>query len=476
MFHGLWIYSASIRRRPLHPRFVVVLLPLVYRLYQHLRPLTAPTAPIVSLPGQTWMTHSLSLIRHGMSLHGRYNKPFTIAAPQRYNLLVTSPALIAELTSLPPTIASFRAQADEQLRTDYQLFPGLMVAAIHIPIIRKKMTTARGAQCGPAAIAAWDTLAPRITGAWTRVDALTLISRVISEAVNTLLVGAALARDPGFHAATVEFATHLIPTASALDRTPWPFESLVALTRRAQLRAVAAIEHYLVPVFEARHSGATPRTDDGVQWLLDSVPTGTPVDARRLIRILLFIQAAAIHTTTFTLTQYLYDFAWHAHIQPQLRAAVAAGDEALLDSTFRESARLNGVDVFNMRRRMMVPYTFSDGTRVAAGTWVGVPGVGVHRLTQHYDAPDEFRADRFVESGDKYVKTSGKFLPWGHGASACPGRFFAAGLMKELAKEWIRRYDVAFGEEVKERPGNASSGISITPASVEVLFRLRDEK
>jgi cytochrome P450 len=73
--------------------------------------------------------------------------------------------------------------------------------------------------------------------------------------------------------------------------------------------------------------------------------------------------------------------------------------------------------------------------------------------------------------------TSHTFLPFSHGRHACPGRFYAAQLLKLLLAELVLRYDV---RGLEERPKNMMvSDLTVPPDGVSVWVKRRsngDEK
>jgi hypothetical protein len=52
--------------------------------------------------------------------------------------------------------------------------------------------------------------------------------------------------------------------------------------------------------------------------------------------------------------------------------------------------------------------------------------------------------------------TSPDNINFGHGRHACPGRFFAAGMVKIILMEILRRYDVALGPNGEGRTKTTS--------------------
>jgi cytochrome P450 len=76
-----------------------------------------------------------------------------------------------------------------------------------------------------------------------------------------------------------------------------------------------------------------------------------------------------------------------------------------------------------INREALVPYTFSDGTHIPAGTHIRVPTSAIHRNESIYERADEFDGFRFAKlreregEGNKhhFVTTGIDFLAFGHG-------------------------------------------------------------
>ncbi|KAF8913284.1 cytochrome P450, partial [Mucidula mucida] len=103
-----------------------------------------------------------------------------------------------------------------------------------------------------------------------------------------------------------------------------------------------------------------------------------------------------------------------------------------LGSFLAESHRVNAIGAVMMERRVKKPFVFSDGTYLPAGSLVGVGVHSIHQDEHNYDSASEFNPWRFVPDAARHnpamrmTKTSPKYLGFGHGRLACPGRFFAA--------------------------------------------------
>jgi hypothetical protein len=82
--------------------------------------------------------------------------------------------------------------------------------------------------------------------------------------------------------------------------------------------------------------------------------------------------------------------------------------------------------IVSLIRKVMQPYTFSDGTHIPAGNFVSVPSGPTHYDERFYDHPEKFDGFRFSNMNEEgssstknqLVTTGPAFLPFGHGKVA----------------------------------------------------------
>jgi cytochrome P450 len=140
-------------------------------------------------------------------------------------------------------------------------------------------------------------------------------------------------------------------------------------------------------------------------------------------------------------------------------------DLVCIDSTIRESMRYSDLGYIALTRMVVDPNgtqfnangaNNSSPLSIPPGIRVCVPAHAIHRDAAFYPSPHEFQAFRFSKAREKYrctqtelpepkvsiVTTTDKFLPFGHGRHACPGRFFAAQQMKLMLVYLVQNYDV----------------------------------
>jgi cytochrome P450 len=190
-----------------------------------------------------------------------------------------------------------------------------------------------------------------------------------------------------------------------------------------------------------------------------------------------------------------------------------------IDSFLRESLRINTVvsseklhhlvclflaDIssVSMLRVAMKDFTFSDGMRIPAGTYICVPIHATHHDDQKYTESSKFDPKRFIPDDhwqgnadekdvehrqQQTVTASPDYLAWGLGRHSwyvifgrllfyfsffiSPGRWFAATELKTMLAHLVVTYDVKLKEEGR-RPPNEWIGATCLPnRSAQVLFR-----
>jgi cytochrome P450 len=514
------------------------LLITAYLLYHALRPRPKlPPLPIVgSRPGdvfpvlQAQVRNILDFKAAVVEAYARHrDRAVLLPLPGSGTPVLLPVAETQWVVEQPESVLSLHENAINNLQIDLTTSEPEL---IHNPTHTKLITTTLTSQIGnliPAVAdeAAWSFAQHWGTAStWTEVGVYDSTRRVIGSVTNRVFVGLPACRDPRLLDAGMAFAQD-VPQASMVLRLLWaPLRPLAArvITRPnhrhwAEFLAVVRPEvERRLREYDLRQQGRDTETDadpektgslppprnDYLEWTVrQAKESGDPYmyDWRTIAGRILLLNFAAIHTTSFTLTSVLIDLAYAdpaftQELRAEVRAALdAAGGawtkQALarmekLDSTLRESARLNSFVTVGLGRTVVAPEgaTTPSGLHLPQGSTLFCHAYPVFRDPAHYEAPDEFRPFRFAErrheEGIEYVKaarnafptTSNEFLAFGHGRYACPGRFFAANEVKLLLGHALLSYDF---EAVHERPKNTWIGLARIPPMKAVL-RVRRRK
>ncbi|KAG6038786.1 hypothetical protein E4U41_003670 [Claviceps citrina] len=242
---------------------------------------------------------------------------------------------------------------------------------------------------------------------------------------------------------------------------------------------------------QARAMGQEPPVfDDIVDWI-DSENEELACDP---VALQMVLNVAAVHTTAALVTNTLVFLASEASNLTALRQEVAAelkknGCQAsalnnlkLMDSALKECLRLKPPGVFGMHRAALQDLTLPNGLRIHKGDRVFVDIPHMHD-PDVYEAPNTFDMYRFLRMRSNpdlaikapLVNTSPEHLAFGHGAQACPGRFFAAVLGKVVLSHLLLKYDwrIAPGSETESLTIGLTKRIN---PKLSMLFRRRNEE
>ncbi|KAK1589821.1 cytochrome P450 [Colletotrichum navitas] len=181
------------------------------------------------------------------------------------------------------------------------------------------------------------------------------------------------------------------------------------------------------------------------------------------LRPLLALTFVADHTSANFIMMVLLDLARHPEVAKEVRREIEQevnqigwmGWEKgnlhrmkLLDSVIKESMRLRPIFFAAMLGGVTEAMSLKDGTVLPVGTRIAVAGDG-NRDPAVYDRPDEWDAYRFYkmrQTGDRedmaqLACATVEHAGFGVGKHSCPGRFYAADVMKIVLCHLLMKYD-----------------------------------
>ncbi|KAF8125967.1 cytochrome P450 [Boletus edulis] len=203
----------------------------------------------------------------------------------------------------------------------------------------------------------------------------------------------------------------------------------------------------------------------------------------------LAINFAAIHTSSNSFTQVLYNLAANPQYVQDLRDEV---EPIIKEEGWSKVsvAKMYKIDSFMKETNAMKDVTFLDGTVIPKGVFVAVATHPMHFDNEAYDNADVFDPFRFAnmrteDSDDvkhQFPVTSPDYLVFGHGRHACiyscvfrnPARFFAASMLNTMLARFVIPYDVKLEQNATQRPQNLQIGTSITAnPTARIMIRRR---
>jgi ent-kaurene oxidase len=200
---------------------------------------------------------------------------------------------------------------------------------------------------------------------------------------------------------------------------------------------------------------------NALNWLVD-IAEGSERTYARIAHTETVLSLAGIHTMLLRQLSVIYDLTAHPEYKDGLHEEIASlasrwdkspyGELRKLDSFMRESQRLAPPTVLGLKRIMQQSYTLENGTHLPKGAYVCVAAHAIENDPKVFPEPEKFDGLRsFNMQGastesrtNAFAATDTTVLGFGHGKTACPGRFFASLVIKMSIIKLITEYDFKF--------------------------------
>lgn len=484
-------------------------------------------------------------LKNALHLHDAHHKGETVRIPiLGPGKLVLLPSSQRKwLIDQPESILSMHQQTDQHFQFNYgTVYPTRDHQQVHIRLVTTKLTSQIGnliprlaEELHLALAEHWGgdrpTTDPSVEEEWKEVCVYDTLRVVIGQVINRVFIGESLCRNREMLDAAVAYAQWIPMSAQLLILFPKPLRSLVAplITLPSRWYERKWFKFTVPEVRERLRSRVQQENDskenagpkagaagqnDFLEWLIShGESSGDPYlqDPEVMAARILLLNAFALHTTAFAITHMVLDLVGlgskhgsHviANLRQEIREVLAAhGDHGewnkralaqleKLDSTFRESQRINTVLSVGPLRIVGAEdgVETPSGVYVPKGYQVGIPAYSIH-FDEDIWGPDagDFKPFRFsdkrkdVQATQDHVQrarqawatTSSDYLSFGVGKNSCPGRFFAAGLLKVLMANVLLKYDFEFQEE---RPRNVWFGTNhLPPTDAKIRIRRRQQ-
>ncbi|RKF83587.1 Cytochrome P450 monooygenase 3, partial [Golovinomyces cichoracearum] len=363
---------------------------------------------------------------------------------------------------------------------------------------------------------------------WTSFQIYQTVAKIVAMVSARVFVGRPLNRNEEWINANINFTFEVINVKNALSKWPrWKVNIFGQYCNEVKSiqkfkKQYAKLVQPLIDSHLAKEGNEKLYDDDGNEQgnvLACILARMSPEEHKIpgfLVNQLLNLSFASIHTTTVTVTNFIYDLASHREYIPLLLDEineVMAEDGYVptedgifklrktslpkllkLDSFLKESQRVNSASLVSHVRTTTSNLMISSGHLIPKGTSFCIPSWEIHNGSTalysdgHTKPLDEFdglryyNLSRLLGNANRhfFVTTSPHSLAFGHGKHSCPGRFFANNEIKVVLIELIRNWEFRFPDDVKleggewRRPKNKYSGVESFPdmtANLEIRRR-----
>ncbi|KAK0230003.1 cytochrome P450 [Armillaria nabsnona] len=410
--------------------------------------------------------HAKEIIEEGQRMYSIFKVPL----PNRWTVVVSGVERINDIRKASvEELAPFSKSRD----VDYTWGRSTRLDPYHVDVVRGALTRNIApcfADIQDEIKAAFNDNIP-ITEDWIEIPAYDTILQMVSRVGNRVFVGLPHCRNPEYLKLNINYAMDSFALAGIINLLPTFLKMIIGPIFTPRRRAIDKAEKFLGDTIRERmhqqdvHGKDWPgKPNDLISWLLDiSYGDVKKRSVKDHCGKVLLLNMGAIHTTSLTFTTALYALATHPEYAETLRDEVesiineegctksAIGKMNKLDSFVKEAQRLYGnAGVFGMPRTTCKDFVFSDGTVIPAGVPMVVASLSTHTDEENYEDPLEFMPWRFSEMSEQQreginrtiATLSLDFILFGHGPSACPGRFFAVNVLKTLMSHVLLNFDV----------------------------------
>lgn len=211
-------------------------------------------------------------------------------------------------------------------------------------------------------------------------------------------------------------------------------------------RARDALHEFVQEEVASRTASPAEDRDDVLSLLLQSsYEDGSSIGGDELRDELVTIIAAG-HETTAVALAWTFDRVLHTpRVLTRLRESIAAGEDAYLDATIKETLRMRPV-LTEVARRLTRPIEIG-GYLLPAGSVVMPSIAALHYREDLYPRATEFRPERFLEdTGERY-----SWIPFGGGTRRCPGAPFALYEMRVILRTILECADLRAADPDPDR-------------------------
>ncbi|KAI0396351.1 cytochrome p450 monooxygenase [Xylariaceae sp. FL0594] len=390
-------------------------------------------------------------------------------------MYIVPPKFLNELHKLPEKTMSFRKEMYDRFLGRYTAFASnedSMVKSVKVDLTRSiDLLLPAMMEESDYAIAESFNVSK---DSWTEVPLHGVSTRLIAYLSGRSLVGLPLSRTPEWIDAAINVTLNAMAGSGKLWEYPswsWPVVQYFLPETKGVREYFDKTAKMLAPLLKERKKQvAVPEFKapaDMTTWLVQHAK-GDPWSLKYHTRQHIVLNIAAIHTTSGQLTNTLYELAKRPEYLEPLREEIRhhAGPSAIftkqtlfqmkkLDSFLREVQRMNVPGLVSVNRKVLSPVTLSDGTALPKDISLAVAADAVARDSRIWGNNasefDGFRFERLRKTpadDNRYQFTSinEESLSFGHGRSACPGRFFAAAELKVLVSKIIMQYDMKLSD------------------------------
>ncbi|KAK8085466.1 hypothetical protein PG997_006737 [Apiospora hydei] len=426
-----------------------------------------------------------------------------INSPESWMTLVSSPDLINDIKTATNDQLSLHAAAKEILKPGYTMngfnwHDQRGVEGIGFVRTLRTLLTYHLPQMTPGTRGIIEKTFAREIGTGNSVNGAPVALKIVTTKISAYaFFGMDYVDDDEFIDAAYYYNEDVLFGSELLRLTPKFLVPFTGPLMKVFLKRQRTFFMGLVSIIEQRMSSpdSKKKYNDVIQWIIDTSPKSKPWTPGRMAFEVMAIWFGSVQGLATTLTFAIYHLCENPECLEVLREEVqseASGEFRtrgeglpLMDSFLKECSRWTPVESITGRRCALRDFTFSDGTQVAKGEWVGIPVGPMLRDASMYPHPDVFDPFRFIDSKlrrgttciqpdgpSKFTDVSDTWHVWGTGKLTCPGRFFVSFTMKHTLHYILENYDLEMAQKNRKNTINWRT-LTLPALGVKANFKAR---
>jgi len=256
--------------------------------------------------------------------------------------------------------------------------------------------------------------------------------------------------------------------ATALGRPDFVVDPTLLPTSYARRfrEAVQALDRFVAGLIERRRHAETG--NDVLSLLLSTRFDGEPMDDQQIRDEIVTMFLAGHETSASSLTWTLHLLARDPKVAELLAHQIdQGGGDELLDQVIREGLRLYP-PAYRISRTTVTRCRIGEH-EVKPGVEMMIPQWAIQRSARYFDAPDEFRPERWTRSFTEELPRFA-YLPFGGGPRTCIGSAFAQMESSLVLSAICRRFSLRVPEGFEAQP---FLGVTLLPKDNRLLLEVR---
>ncbi|EXA29558.1 hypothetical protein FOQG_14774 [Fusarium oxysporum f. sp. raphani 54005] len=425
------------------------------------------------------------------------------------DIVMLPSSVLEELAGLPNAIASNILALQYDLVAAWTGLSMLQDVNLHLRVVQRRLSPNMRSltlDLEEEVTNAVGALFPQTSnGEWAEMDLYHVMMEVSSRVFSRMVVGPHFCRDPKWVDFAMNFTENVFNSIVFIRNFPAFLHPILRYTLPSVTKAIdniRQVEELMVPVFTELlkldsksnlEKGGSPEHGP-LNWFLD-IASGDERDPVKLVHAQILLALGAVHTSLFSEINVLYDLmsnpSYFEVIRDEIQEVSDQGWSVdsyaklhKLDSILRESQRMSPPFLTGLRRVMKQDYTFSNGISVHEGQYICIHTIPdqSNGATGVYPKFDGLRSYNLKAQEGSWKTASHQFgtteisaIGFGHGRTACPGRYLASLGLKIIFTKLLSEYNFKFTDGSKGRPLNRMVHEIVFPdPTIKVMVQRRE--